>query len=162
MKALFALIVTSFLFISCSKTSQTQTSFTFKVNGQAYDWSGKSNLNYSELLRYNMNGDEEYILISRKGMNPDSANWAFINIILRQPTLEVKFYSDRSALDCEILLPAGGTTHNATKFATDSVRLTITNIHDGLADGSFSARLSGNAPEEIITDGVFKNVTIIQ
>jgi hypothetical protein len=162
MKALVTVIFISILLIACSKTSQTQTSFSFKVNGQPYDWSGKSNLNYSELVRYNMNGDEEYILMSRKGMNMDSANWSFIYIILHQPILEIKSYSDRSALDCEIQLPAGGTTHNATAFATDSVRLTVTNIHDGLADGTFSAKLSGNAPEEIVSDGVFKNVTLIQ
>ena len=155
------LIVISILLIGCSKSNNTtETVFTFKANGQAYNWTSTSTTYHSEFVKFQFDSvNNHYILISEMRRDQDTLTWPYVSFGILVPKLEVKTYSGGyKDVMCETGLPDG--TANHTNFAPDSSTLTITSIHDGLVDGTFSARMTFFAPSLIITEGVFKNVSL--
>jgi hypothetical protein len=163
------------LFLACHKTSNTApATFSFAVNGTVYQMDGSLTQSKfgAEIVRkighQCVATDTIFVLTAF-----DNASDSFYLGTEPVYSLVVATYLDSLTQIRPTCIDGGGpvTLKNISsvpfKFKTsaDYSIITVTSIHDGQADGTFTAHLSSNAanppPPIIITDGQFKNVPIV-
>lgn len=165
--------------LSCTKDSQQAApagTISFTVNGAFYSWSEQNDDSREDFLSmgiysagpdaYHFNATNEYSLhlhplrmvnlIIQANSLVTNTPFTNTNMIANNPSGAP---NQISVANVSIYDPV----HYFSGYAVgDFATVTITNIHDNRADGSFSARMTRRSDSTSIniTDGVFKNVEI--
>ncbi len=148
-RLVFSFIILTILFVSCSKSNNsssntTNESVTFTSKGVPYSFPIAAFIKGPPGLYYFYASDT------------NTHNAQNMQIVLTTDTLIKNVYTNQNA---------SLTVDSVTYGFIGSWTFSITNIHNGLADGTFSgfedpASGSNIIPPIGITDGVFKNVII--
>jgi hypothetical protein len=138
-----------------------QASFTFKAGDSTYIWNGDyTNAHvFGSRSTLGTSSGQDVFTIYAKGFNGDG--------------LEIALYTSKfqqgqfvNVPDVQSLEITGILNHSSWGFDlhNDVSRLTITSIHDNLADGTFDGTLmmGSNKVQATITNGEFHNVAILQ
>ena len=161
--------------LSCSKNppviqpTQLTTTFKFSVNGTLYQWNGNSAADPtygSRINKYSLNGATWYTL-SAAPLN--GGIYTLIGLKMQTSSLLAATYTLTTTTTTAWTIADHYCGVNNESYASseigDFASVTISSIHDGYADGSFTAKFTnanGSLTKINITDGEFHNVKIVE
>jgi hypothetical protein len=168
MRVIVALEILLFVFSSCKKpkVAEPQTAFSFKANGVFYKWSNKISSSTEPqgaiLSKLTTGTGSAYYVLEGLDRSSDT----YLNLAMFTNTLQATTYTSITS-DPNIIFYSVYKFNNAycaPLSSGDSVSVTISNITNNFATGTFSALmhdLSTKAKIEI-TEGSFQHVMVVQ
>ncbi|HVY74739.1 MAG TPA: hypothetical protein VG890_07910 [Puia sp.] len=151
------------MFFSCSKSNNSKSSgnaeFKYTVSGKTYDVSGQlagnpTNPTYGiNALEAIITGPPSDTLFYITSLT-DQQNFGALSIHVGEIT--AKTYSPD---DCLLEIAINGKDYAGGSIYTQDLSVTVTSVHDGLVDGTFSGTVdTGNSDAVSVTNGEFHNI----
>lgn len=164
---LIAFSVFSFISTSCKKSANSlqasnppvTTTLRFNWNDTVVDWSNTTSaISIRQVIRPEV-PDTTYALVGTNDGKTSSFQGS-LYIGLNVSSLNVGLWSNEVHVAASRYPTPGQLTFGGNDALPEN-RLSISNIHDGMVDGSFQAVLTGFGYKVNITEGTFRNVRIL-
>jgi hypothetical protein len=165
---------------SCTKTASTSgtdtATLTFTANGTTYNWTENRTMGDSTFMFmtiYKVTPTNYGFGATNTG-NPPNIPIRYVGYILPTISLAVNTpytttttaTAGNGAMEIAVSVAGGITVDPKYSYSSttigDFATMTFTNLHDGKADGTFTAKLTRKSDNAVIniTAGQFKNITV--